>query len=29
MADTGLEIEMTENIDFMGHWKAVKCVNPE
>ena len=28
MAESGLEIEVMENIDFMGHWKAVRCVNP-
>ena len=28
MADSGLEIEVMEKIDFMGHWKAVRCVNP-
>ena len=28
MAESGLEIEAIEKIDFMGHWKAVKCVNP-
>lgn len=24
-----LEIDLLEPIDFMGHWKAVRCVNPE
>jgi phosphatidylethanolamine/phosphatidyl-N-methylethanolamine N-methyltransferase len=28
MADTGLEIERLERIDFRGQWKAVRCVNP-
>jgi phosphatidylethanolamine/phosphatidyl-N-methylethanolamine N-methyltransferase len=28
MADTGLEIETLEHIDFRGQWKAVRCVNP-
>lgn len=25
---TSLEIETLEPIDFLGHWKAVRCVNP-
>jgi len=29
MQDTGLAIETMEYIDFMGHWKAVRCVNPK
>ncbi len=29
MAQCGLEIETLERIDFLGHWKAVRCVNPE
>lgn len=29
MADCGLEIETLERIDFLGHWKAVRCINPE
>ncbi len=28
MRDTGLEIETKEDIDFLGHWKAVRCINP-
>lgn len=28
MASVGLEIETKEDIDFLGHWKAVRCVNP-
>lgn len=28
MRETGLEIERLERIDFAGHWKAVRCVNP-
>lgn len=28
MEKTGLEIETREDIDFMGHWKAVRCINP-
>ena len=28
MRDVGLEIETKEDIDFVGHWKAVRCVNP-
>ncbi len=24
-----LEIEILERIDFLGHWKAVRCLNPE
>jgi phosphatidylethanolamine/phosphatidyl-N-methylethanolamine N-methyltransferase len=28
MRDTGLEIETLEEIDFLGHWKAVRCINP-
>jgi phosphatidylethanolamine/phosphatidyl-N-methylethanolamine N-methyltransferase len=27
MEATGLEIERSENIDFLGHWKAVRCCN--
>lgn len=29
MRDTGLEIESCEPIGLLGHWKAVRCVNPE
>lgn len=29
MAECGLEIETLERIDFLGHWKAVRCINPE
>lgn len=29
MQQCGLEIETLEEIDFLGHWKAVRCVNPE
>jgi len=25
---SGLEIEYKESIDFLGHWKAVRCINP-
>ncbi len=28
MKSSGLEIETKEDIDFLGHWKAVRCVNP-
>jgi len=28
MRDTGLEIETIEPIGLLGHWKAVRCVNP-
>lgn len=28
MRDTGLEIETIEPIGMLGHWKAVRCVNP-
>ena len=28
MRDTGLQIERLERIDFAGHWKAVRCINP-
>ena len=28
MRDSGLEIEKLERIDFAGHWKAVRCLNP-
>lgn len=28
LAETGLKIETLERIDFLGHWKAVRCVNP-
>jgi phosphatidylethanolamine/phosphatidyl-N-methylethanolamine N-methyltransferase len=27
MEESGLEIERLENIDFLGHWKAVRCAN--
>ena len=28
MEECGLEIETLEPIDFLGHWKAVRCINP-
>ena len=28
MKECGLEIETLEKIDFLGHWKAVRCLNP-
>lgn len=28
MDECGLRIERLEKIDFLGHWKAVRCVNP-
>ena len=28
MRDCGLEIESEMPIDFLGHWKAIRCVNP-
>lgn len=28
MNECGLRIERLEKIDFLGHWKAVRCVNP-
>ena len=28
MSDAGLEIDLIEPLDFLGHWKAVRCVNP-
>jgi phosphatidylethanolamine/phosphatidyl-N-methylethanolamine N-methyltransferase len=28
MAECGLEIETLERIDFLGHWKGVRCINP-
>ncbi len=28
MEETGLEIETMERIDWQGHWKAVRCINP-
>ncbi len=28
MGTAGLEIQTLESIDFMGHWKAVRCLNP-
>ncbi|MEK7684581.1 MAG: methyltransferase domain-containing protein [Verrucomicrobiota bacterium] len=27
MRETGLEIEILEPIDLLGHWKAVRCIN--
>ena len=27
MAQAGLEIEFVDNIDFLGHWKAVRCIS--
>ena len=29
MKSCDLEIETLEHIDFLGHWKAVRCINPE
>lgn len=29
MKECGLEIETLERIDMLGHWKAVRCINPE
>lgn len=29
MEETGLLPERKEDIDFLGHWKAVRCVNPD
>jgi phosphatidylethanolamine/phosphatidyl-N-methylethanolamine N-methyltransferase len=29
MMECGLEIETLERIDMLGHWKAVRCINPE
>lgn len=28
MGRCGLEIESLEPVDFLGHWKAVRCINP-
>jgi len=28
MAQTGLEVDRIEKVDFLGHFKAVRCVNP-
>lgn len=28
MDQCGLEIETLERIDFLGHWKGVRCINP-
>jgi phosphatidylethanolamine/phosphatidyl-N-methylethanolamine N-methyltransferase len=28
MKECDLEIEALEEIDFLGHWKAVRCINP-
>lgn len=28
MKECGLEIERLEKVDSLGHWKAVRCVNP-
>lgn len=28
MDSTGLRVETKEHIDFLGHWKAVRCINP-
>lgn len=28
MRQCGLEIETLERIDFLGHWKGVRCINP-
>jgi phosphatidylethanolamine/phosphatidyl-N-methylethanolamine N-methyltransferase len=27
--DTDLPIETLERIDFLGHWKAIRCINPQ
>lgn len=29
MKSCDIEIETLERIDFLGHWKAVRCINPE
>jgi len=29
MKECGLEIETLERIDMLGHWKAVRCINPD
>lgn len=29
MESCNLEIETLEHIDFLGHWKAVRCINPK
>ena len=29
MKSCNLEIEILEHIDFLGHWKAIRCINPE
>lgn len=29
MKSCGLEIETLEHIDFLGHWKAIRCINPD
>ena len=28
MNETGLEVETLEQTDFLGHWRAVRCINP-
>jgi len=28
MGQCGLEIDVLERIDLLGHWKAVRCINP-
>jgi phosphatidylethanolamine/phosphatidyl-N-methylethanolamine N-methyltransferase len=28
MRECGLEIETLERVDFLGHWKGVRCINP-
>lgn len=28
LKETGLEVDALEKIDFLGHWKAVRCINP-
>ncbi|MGW8180819.1 MAG: class I SAM-dependent methyltransferase [bacterium] len=28
MESCNLEIETLEHIDFLGHWKAIRCINP-
>jgi phosphatidylethanolamine/phosphatidyl-N-methylethanolamine N-methyltransferase len=29
MEKCGLEIETLERIDMLGHWKAIRCINPQ
>jgi phosphatidylethanolamine/phosphatidyl-N-methylethanolamine N-methyltransferase len=28
MDETGLEVETLERTDFLGHWRALRCINP-